>query len=1118
VDLRAKNSKMLPPWKQALLEKKRRQEEEDKKRFEDEQSKLSVMPVWKREILKKRQQKNSLVFLAKRSPGNDVNGVSKRQEFSEGVVAVETFPVSEEDLENPEDLLTKVVLNHKRPDEDQVSLQGPIEEHVRPVQQNPWLVTDTLRKKKQKPRTSSGGSVGNYKGGGGGTNHVICDRDTDGRYEQQSGDDIITNDSVFGEDLPEYGRGFVHKLRSRFSTLSDRDKRAGATGDRQRSQSSDSLLDDSLKTSPRGCLQSNDGYVFQSSLYGSQKAHSMESLLGDPPAPIGSPRRRVQDRATHDDDVQYGGDRRNSLEMPPHENSQPGIDDPEVLPRPNTVSAARSLFETPSPLKRDKSLESPRADFNDFQSETADNYTRHSMQNGSGSPYSHSQKGGNTASEDTIRSIRDVGKVVYSTDGEVLETLSPRSPSQGDHVNDRNANYTSHTEEGEAAAAVTSQRHSPGYNNRMTSGSSLSPSAMVGRSVFNNDVAQRNQNNNLLSSQRHVNGAAPEVISTDPDSTSPVSPLGYVSKKRPAPMPPQYTSPEDSKKHAGSDESSKTKLTLDLTNSKEAPQIFDESPSYRDLYFAGRKKDVGSPRGESSPSSPRDSAQTTTAPEASRPNHSISSYSNTGFQPTVQTKNRTAFTAEPSRKLSPADDAPRGFSARSPGVKYDAIRHVQGINDAIDAGSETSSVSSASHDTNLSNGWSSSSVTSVTSVDSPKREPVRTTTPNQRHSYHEGSYHEVSKPDHRHSEEVKAKEQPKVVQNAASVQSHVSQGQQEKAPSVTPRQASLDSNKPQVTLRQSPQSHDVTKRYTFPQSTPKESSPNKVERPNSIISNSGMSLADVTKQTKKDDVRKVDKKVKRQSGPGSLLIRPASNLLPAGAQSSVPFLNLNQYKDIKTGVFAEAPKRLSDDDYSDDDVPVTNIDDVLNDDIPVTNIDDVPVISSNRRELDADTLRKQGKKYDFIGGGVSLGRSLLEKTKAGKMKIQFNDAATSTYEYPSEQSLLEQLSPEERLEMERENAASSHDEGMNSDGEDSEMMVGGGLKSNPAIGAAGNLANYQAKYLPDYALGMQMNAEEPVVKRPEPQRPKNPDDVSIKPAEEDDTSTWSSSTTSDLLF
>lgn len=70
---------------------------------------------------------------------------------------------------------------------------------------------------------------------------------------------------------------------------------------------------------------------------------------------------------------------------------------------------------------------------------------------------------------------------------------------------------------------------------------------------------------------------------------------------------------------------------------------------------------------------------------------------------------------------------------------------------------------------------------------------------------------------------------------------------------------------------------------------------------------------------------------------------------------------------------------------------------------------------------------------------------------------------------------------------------------------------------NVAVVFAGNLANYQAKYAQDYMLGVSMAQEEPRVSRPEPRQPE-PNPVMVKPAEEDDTSTWSSSTTSDLLF
>lgn len=67
------------------------------------------------------------------------------------------------------------------------------------------------------------------------------------------------------------------------------------------------------------------------------------------------------------------------------------------------------------------------------------------------------------------------------------------------------------------------------------------------------------------------------------------------------------------------------------------------------------------------------------------------------------------------------------------------------------------------------------------------------------------------------------------------------------------------------------------------------------------------------------------------------------------------------------------------------------------------------------------------------------------------MRIQFNDAATSTYEYPSEQSLLEQLSPEERMEMERENASVDD---TSSDNEEPDM-TGSSLKPAPSITAPG---------------------------------------------------------------
>ena len=128
------------------------------------------------------------------------------------------------------------------------------------------------------------------------------------------------------------------------------------------------------------------------------------------------------------------------------------------------------------------------------------------------------------------------------------------------------------------------------------------------------------------------------------------------------------------------------------------------------------------------------------------------------------------------------------------------------------------------------------------------------------------------------------------------------------------------------------------------------------------------------------------KKTKRlaPAGPGSMLIRPASNLVVGATKTE--YLNLSKYNDVKIGEFAPAKKRPSYyDTYDDDeDVPVTNIDDVLSDDVPITNIDDVAL-----PRADANDNIVKRKKYDFVGANVKLERNLLQKTRNSK-KVSFN--------------------------------------------------------------------------------------------------------------------------------
>jgi len=257
-------------------------------------------------------------------------------------------------------------------------------------------------------------------------------------------------------------------------------------------------------------------------------------------------------------------------------------------------------------------------------------------------------------------------------------------------------------------------------------------------------------------------------------------------------------------------------------------------------------------------------------------------------------------------------------------------------------------------------------------------------------------------------------------------------------------------------------------------------------------------------------LRSSKKKRPASEGPGSLLIRPASNLVAAGTKTE--FLVLNKYHDIKQGEFAPAKKRPSyyeDDD--DDDVPVTNIDDYL----PVTNIDDVSP-AGTPREGDASHQRRAVRKFDFIGAGVVVKRSLLDKTRKTKMNINFNDSASMTFEYPSEQSLLDLMPPEpgdfDYIDPNKPNEAMRNGSVFDDDIPDY-VEPSGGLLSNPGVGSAATLGSYQSKIQVDYYFGMERQEEDPV-KRPAPPPPSTTD---IQPAEVEDF-TWSDATTSDMLF
>lgn len=117
---------------------------------------------------------------------------------------------------------------------------------------------------------------------------------------------------------------------------------------------------------------------------------------------------------------------------------------------------------------------------------------------------------------------------------------------------------------------------------------------------------------------------------------------------------------------------------------------------------------------------------------------------------------------------------------------------------------------------------------------------------------------------------------------------------------------------------------------------------------------------------------KVDNK-NRKKGPGSLLIRPASNLL--ASSTKVEYLNLTKYNDVTTGDFAPPKKRpLYYDDDSGSSVPVTNLDDVMGDDDA----------RFSPKEGDPTVYKSHTPIFEFEGAGMLLGRSLLVKSRDSK--------------------------------------------------------------------------------------------------------------------------------------
>ena len=939
----------LPPWKQELLDKKRRQEEEEKKKKAMEEDRLSKMPPWKRDIiLRKQQQKNSLVFMSKSevSPRSDIS--------SNGDIS---SPRLEDSLNyaDESDELSKTVLNHSM--NSDIGLDSkPIEEHLIPIQQNPWVRTE-MHWKKSKSHKLSGRrdhndeSDINYTDHGSAPNHNVG-YETDGHVDRA----ITSNDldeDIFTEPEEEvhYGRGFVDRLRQKFSHLSTNDKKrphsvANVNLSPKHSRSTDSILDEVSKPIPRSISTSDDvDYFVKASIFSPPKARSMENLLSEKTSQNQHTRSEKESQdlrkvsASIPKSVSMGNDVSHQLPTNDVEGvsgisyksgegsygGQKGIKIRsselyvEELPRANIVSATRTLFEGPGQkegvFRRSLSQE-PMSHISDDQSSGnvldnqdyiredsssngvqkdalanhIDNSTHHSKLN---KPNASAPDFSNHFSSGTSREQSQNALQSVRSTGKVWYSSGTEpqdtSPRNVEYGKlDKNYHVDSRWSEGRSPrAAVTADNQRA--NLAYQYGSQVQSSSSEHADEPSSIINQKNQRNADLSLtfERSTN----DSIYSNSDSSAVKSPNW--TKKRQAPDPPNET---NTRKHVGFIDLDNGSDYVGLKGNDSSVNKSDRTKLHLD--FSGSQNDA---QGED--------LHVKEAAESSP------SYRDLYFSTSTKKESKTGSSSSSSVKLdlagtqeSVVDDDDEHLLKKSSTTDSASTSTTQ-LSESTDSGIGSDSTENHSHDTGATSavpGSEKHSRLSASNINTvPAADNKRPTPPN-----------------------------------------------------------SLPENKKNITVNLQGEGRRATP-------------------PSSI------NIAEANNIKNKENLENGDnKKSKRPApqGPGMLLIRPASNLVTGGQVTNNQFLQITRYNDVKTGTFEPAKKRSN---YGAvGDVPITNIDDML-DDVPVTNIDDMgysPESSPRNNEIDSDTLRRQAaKKYEFIGAEISLGKSLLARTKTKKV-------------------------------------------------------------------------------------------------------------------------------------
>ncbi|XP_060070091.1 proteoglycan 4-like [Ylistrum balloti] len=171
-------------------------------------------------------------------------------------------------------------------------------------------------------------------------------------------------------------------------------------------------------------------------------------------------------------------------------------------------------------------------------------------------------------------------------------------------------------------------------------------------------------------------------------------------------------------------------------------------------------------------------------------------------------------------------------------------------------------------------------------------------------------------------------------------------------------------------------------------------------------------------------------------------------------------------------------------------------------------------------------------KIKFIGAGMKGPTQPLAKTRKTKLKISFNDQATATHEYQSENAALHDylvIHPKEEEEVKKEAEEEKpvikledFEYADESSDDVAETPRSGGpgdssIRSNTPLSGAGTFGGYKSKMSVDFEFGMSM-VEEPPVASPDPDPVEDSEETDILPIADDDTFNWTDNSSADLLF